>query len=107
MTFVVVVVAAHMPNCYTRWTSKFCPKGLNAARNAALLIAVPAGDASACTVAPPHVRHEQLPALLTIETCTHSMLRRLVDQETAYLGTNAGSAGLFYLFAATEQSIHD
>ena len=35
------------------------------------------------------------------------MLRRLVDQETAYFGTNAGSAGFFYLFAATEQGIHD
>jgi len=60
----------------------------------------------ACTVAP-HVRREQLPSLLAIETSTHSLLHRLVEPETAYLGTNAGSAGLFYLFAATEQGIHD
>ena len=79
---------------------------LNAACNAALLIVVPTADTPACMVAP-HVRHEKLPSLLAVETSTHRIWRRFADPETAYLGTNAGSAGFFYLFAATEQGIHD
>jgi len=80
---------------------------LKAALRAALPRVVPTADTAWHALLHHILGHEQLRSLLVVRTSTHSLLRRLVDQETAYLGTNARSAGFFDLFAATEQGIHD
>ena len=62
----------------TQDEQSICPKWFECSTRRCLAIdRAISSHGVACTVAP-HVRHEQLPSLLAVETSTHSMWRRLL-----------------------------